>query len=180
MSKDGSVAPRERINIQYKSEKGGPTESVELPFKVLVAGDFTLHEDERLIEERKPINVDKDNFNEVLRNQNVKLDVSVADRLTGVEDAERNISLEFRSMKDFEPDQIARQVPELNELLKLREALVALKGPLGNVPAFRKRIEQALQDDELKQQILQERSEEHTSELQSRENLVCRLLLEKK
>src|SRR5690606_42132817 len=29
-------------------------------------------------------------------------------------------------------------------------------------------------------QVLAERSEEHTSELQSRENLVCRLLLEKK
>src|SRR5690606_40345905 len=29
-------------------------------------------------------------------------------------------------------------------------------------------------------QIRQKRSEEHTSELQSRENLVCRLLLEKK
>src|SRR5690606_41723137 len=28
--------------------------------------------------------------------------------------------------------------------------------------------------------LVQERSEEHTSELQSRENLVCRLLLEKK
>src|SRR5690606_41300349 len=28
--------------------------------------------------------------------------------------------------------------------------------------------------------LIQERSEEHTSELQSRENLVCRLLLEKK
>src|SRR5690606_39829096 len=32
----------------------------------------------------------------------------------------------------------------------------------------------------LKNLLLHERSEEHTSELQSRENLVCRLLLEKK
>src|SRR5690606_41794641 len=36
-----------------------------------------------------------------------------------------------------------------------------------------------LADDELFE-LLQGRSEEHTSELQSRENLVCRLLLEKK
>lgn len=156
MSKDGSVAPRERINIQYKSEKSGPVESVELPFKVLVTGDFTLRQDDRMVEERKPINVDKSNFNEVLRNQNIRLDLTVADRLSDAEDAERTVSLSFTSMKDFEPEQIARQVPELNELLKLREALVALKGPLGNVPAFRKRIEQALQDEELKKQILQE------------------------
>src|SRR5690606_39740743 len=33
---------------------------------------------------------------------------------------------------------------------------------------------------ELRTVALEERSEEHTSELQSRENLVCRLLLEKK
>src|SRR5690606_41520626 len=78
MSKDGSVAPRERINIQYKSEKGGPAESVELPFKVLVTGDFTLRQDDRMVEERKPISVDKNNFNEVLRNQNVTLDMTVA------------------------------------------------------------------------------------------------------
>src|SRR5436309_15729946 len=32
----------------------------------------------------------------------------------------------------------------------------------------------------LRQEQIGERSEEHTSELQSRENLVCRLLLEKK
>ena len=44
------------------------------------------------------------------------------------------------------------------DLLKLREALVALKGPLGNVPAFRRMIEQALQDEELKQRILDELS----------------------
>src|SRR5690606_39809324 len=31
-----------------------------------------------------------------------------------------------------------------------------------------------------RQRLQQQRSEEHTSELQSRENLVCRLLLEKK
>ena len=156
MSKDGSVAPRERINIQYKSEKGGPNEAVELPFKVLVTGDFTLRQDDRLIEERKPINVDKDNFNEVLRNQNIRLDMSVPDRLSDDPEAERGISLQFNTIKDFEPEQLARQVPALNDLLKLREALVALKGPLGNVPAFRRMIEQALQDEELKQRILAE------------------------
>ena len=52
-----------------------------------------------------------------------------------------------KRMNDFAPDAIARQVPELNKLLELREALVALKGPLGNVPAFRKQLQTLLADD---------------------------------
>src|SRR5690606_42124581 len=43
------------------------------------------------------------------------------------------------------------------------------------------RVPGARQHDQLREaRELQRRSEEHTSELQSRENLVCRLLLEKK
>ena len=156
MSKEGTVAPKERINIKYRSEHGGAQESVELPFKMMVVGDFTQREDDRVIEERKPINVDKDNFDDVLRNQKIGVDMSVPNRLSDEEDAEMGLSLKFETMKDFSPENVARQVPELKKLLELREALVALKGPLGNVPAFRKAIESILEDDEQRKVVLGE------------------------
>ncbi len=156
MAKDGSVAPRERINIQYKSETGAAEESIELPFKMLVTGDFTNREDDRMVEERKPINVDKDNFDDVLASQNIEINMTVANRLSDEEDEEMGVTLNVRSMRDFTPDAIVGQVPELRALMDLREALVALKGPLGNVPAFRKMIEETLKDDNLKAELFRE------------------------
>ena len=100
--------------------------------------------DARPIEERKPINVDKDNFDEVLREHGVSVDVSVPNRLSG--EGELGVSLSIRSMKDFEPESIARACPETAKLLALREQLTALKGPLGNVPAFRKKLAALLDD----------------------------------
>ena len=82
MAKEGSVAPKERINIKYSPSTGDSKEEVELPFKVMVMGDFTQQEDERPVEERKPININKDNFNEVLSKQNLNIDLNVADKLS--------------------------------------------------------------------------------------------------
>ena len=62
MAKEGSVAPKERVNVVYKPATGDAQEEVELPLKLLVMSDFTLKEDETPIEDRKAINVDKDNF----------------------------------------------------------------------------------------------------------------------
>lgn len=156
MAKEGSVAPKERVNITYKPATGDAQEQVELPLKMLVLGDFTGREDDRPVEERKPINVDKDNFNEVMAEQKLGLDVNVADKLSGEQDAEMAVSLKFESLKDFTPEGIAEQVPELRKLTELRNALTALKGPLGNIPAFRKKIQALLGDEESRNKLMQE------------------------
>jgi type VI secretion system protein ImpB len=65
MSKEGSVAPKERVNIVYKPATGDAQQDVELPFKMLVMGNLTGRKDDRPIEDRTPINVDKDNFSQV-------------------------------------------------------------------------------------------------------------------
>lgn len=156
MSKEGSVAPKERVNIKYSPATGDAQEEVELPLKMLMMGDYTLQQDDRPVEDRTPINVDKDNFNKVMEGQNLSLDVLVDNKLVDEEDAEMSASLKFNNLKDFEPENIVRQVPELNQLLDMRDALTALKGPLGNVPAFRKMLEQALTDEDARQKLLDE------------------------
>lgn len=156
MPKEGSVAPRERINIVYRPAIGDAQEEIELPLKLLVMGDFTLRPDDRPVEERKPISVDKDNFNEVMRKQELSLRLVVPNRLTEEGGEELVVNLKFDTLKDFEPESVARQVPEMRKLLELREALTFLKGPLGNVPAFGKKIAQILNDEGARQRLMQE------------------------
>ena len=154
--KSGSVAPKERVNIVYKTYVGDAVEDVELPLRFLVMGDFTDRPDDTLLEQRKPINVDKDNFNDVLAAQNINLKMNVPNELSEEEGDELNVDLKFDNIKDFSPESIAQQVPELKKLVELRDALSILKGPLGNVPAFRKRLQAILDDPDAQQKLMDE------------------------
>ena len=154
---EGSVAPKERVNITYKPATGDAQEEVELPLKLLLMGDFTLREDERMIEDREPIGVDKDNFNDVLKAQNLELQFAVQNKLSDDEEAgEITVNLKFEHIRDFDPDSIIGNVPELAKLMELREALVALKGPLGNIPEFRKKLQSLIEDEGTREKILKE------------------------
>ncbi|WP_261845077.1 type VI secretion system contractile sheath small subunit [Aliamphritea ceti] len=156
MAKEGSVAPKERINIVYKPAIGDAKEEIELPLKIMMVGDYTLREDEDEVEDRELIDVDKANFNDVMSNQKLSLQLTVPNKLSGEEGDEMPVDLSIDTLKDFEPEAVVRQVPEMAKLLELREALSFLKGPLGNVPAFRKQIDELLGDDESRQKLMAE------------------------
>ncbi len=156
MGNEGSVAPKERVNIVYKPATGDAKAEVELPLKVLVMGDFTMREDDRPIEDRKPINVDKDNFDDVMKAQDLELNLNVDNKLSSEEGQQTSVNLKFQGLNDFKPDSVAAQVPELNKLLEMREALKALKGPLGNTPAFRKKLQELVSDEGAREKLLKE------------------------
>jgi type VI secretion system protein ImpB len=157
MAKEGSVAPKERVNIVYKPATGDAQEEVELPLKMLFMGDFTSRADPRPLEDRKPINVDKDNFSKVMAEQKLSLSFAVQDKLSEeTAGSEMNVNLRFRRLSDMGPEAIANQVPELKKLLDLRAALTALKGPLGNEKAFRNKIQGILNDPGSRNKIINE------------------------
>ncbi|MFT8417242.1 MAG: type VI secretion system contractile sheath small subunit [Acetobacter sp.] len=162
MSQSSSVAPRERINIRYKPAVGDSKEELELPHKLLMIGDYTLRADDTPLEDRQRIDVNKNNFNDVMRAQKLHIDLSVPSHLHDTAEGEEklSVSLDIGTLRDMEPDSIAKAVPELKKLLELRQALSALKGPLGNMASFRKVIERILTDDGLREKLLAEISTE--------------------
>ena len=163
MAKESSVAPQERVNIVYQPATGGAQADVELPLKLLMLGDYTGRHDDTPLEDRKPINIDKDNFDEVLRNQDLELSVTVPNKLSGKDGEEMAVELKFNSMKDFGPESLVEQIPDLHKLLQLRAALQALKGPLGNIPAFRRKIEGLIGDGVARERLLKELGTEQFS-----------------
>lgn len=155
-TKDGSVAPKERINIKYVPATEGQTAEVELPLNLLVVGDMKGRSDDSSIEERSMVSINKNNFSSVMGEMDIKLNINVPNKLSGKDNDELNVDLSFGSLNDFSPDSIVNKVPELKKLLELREALTAVKGPLGNVPAFRARLTELLENDESREKLLEE------------------------
>ncbi len=152
MPREQSIAPKERVNITYQSSVEGAQEDVELPLRILMLGDYTGRTDERPIEERAPIAIDKQSFDKVLESQELEVSVSVDSTLSDEGDS-LEVQLRFRKLSDFRPEAIVAQVPQLARLLELRRALVALKGPIANRPRFAREIERILADPEARARL---------------------------
>lgn len=150
MAKGPSKARESRVNIAISDRLRGGAEP-ELPFRLLVMGDYTLKQDKRSIETRQPLDINKSNFDSVMQSFNLSLDLSVPDRITGT--GEMPVSLRFGTLKDFRPEAIARQVPQLKKLMELREAMKALRPKMGD-KAAQAELLGAIKDPKARDQIL--------------------------
>jgi type VI secretion system protein ImpB len=122
-----------RVQITYDVEVGDAIEVKELPFVMGVLGDFTGQPTEPLarLRDRKFVEVNHDNFDQVLAAMKPHLAFSVENKLSEDPDAgQLKVDLNFRSMDDFAPENVARQVRPLRELLELRTKLADLRGTL--------------------------------------------------
>ncbi len=121
-----------RVHVTYDVEVGDAIEIKELPFVMGVLGDFTGQPTEPLprLKDRKFVEVNPDNFDSVLEGMKPHLAFTVDNKLSENPDDKLKIDLHFRSLEDFEPDKVARQVKPLRELLDLRTRLSDLRGSL--------------------------------------------------
>ncbi|MFC3151753.1 type VI secretion system contractile sheath small subunit [Litoribrevibacter euphylliae] len=113
-----------RVHITYDVETEGASVKKELPFVVGVMGDFAGQNTEALkpLKERRFVQIDRDNFDDVLKRMNPKLSFKVNNKLTD-DGSEFAVDLEFKSMKDFEPAAVVRQIEPLDKLMATRNKL---------------------------------------------------------
>lgn len=149
--------PKARINLKLSLHTGGAQKKIELPLKLLAMGDFSNGKESRPLSEREKINVNKNNFNSVLSEFNPEVNLSVKNMLANSDSAE-NVKLSFSDIKDFEPEQVARQLPQLRAMLAMRNLLRDLKSNLLDNATFRKELEKILKDPALSQELRDEMS----------------------
>jgi type VI secretion system protein ImpB len=155
--REGSVAPKERVNIRYKSALDGQQEDVELPLRILMLGDFSGQQDEQPLEERQPVNINKENFSEVMAEQKLSAEIQVPDHISSDNPtSDLNLDLKFNSLADFRPEGIVEQVEQLKQLKELRDALRYLKGTTANVPSFIRRIQDLMKDPGKRERLMRE------------------------
>src|SRR5215471_3958910 len=118
---------RPRVQITYDVETGGAMQKVELPFVVGVLADLSGQPSTPLrpLKERKAVNIDRDNFNDVLAKATPRVAMMVQNRLTD-ENTKLAVELKFKHFDDFEPARIAEQVPPLKQLMEMRLELTQL------------------------------------------------------
>lgn len=150
-----SEVPKARINLKLDLHTGGATKKTELPLKLLIAGDFSHGQETAPLSERKKINVNKNNFNSALSEYFPKVNLTIKNTLAN-DGSEENIHLGFRDMKDFTPEQVARQIPQLKAMLAMRNLLRDLKANLLDNQAFRKELEKILLDPALSAELRSE------------------------
>jgi type VI secretion system protein ImpB len=156
--------PKARISISVDLRAGGAQQRVELPLKLLVIGDYSAGQVNDALVERKRTDVNKNNFDAVLAELNPKIKVDLENALEG-EKPGSSVSLDFKSMKDFEPENVAAQIPQLQRLIAMRNLLRDLKSNLLDNSAFRIELERIVKSASLSESLIAELGRLGTVEL---------------
>ncbi|HEX4112754.1 MAG TPA: type VI secretion system contractile sheath small subunit [Stellaceae bacterium] len=138
-----------RVHIKYEVETEGAVIERELPFVVGIMGDFSGNPTEamRPLKDRKFVQIDRDNFNDVMARIAPELNFRVANTLSG-DGSEMPVNLKFNSIDDFEPGRVAEQVPALKKLMETRNKLRDLMTKVDRSEQLETLLEQVLQNEE--------------------------------
>lgn len=114
-----------RVHITYDVETNGAQEKKELPFVVGVMGDYSGDntDSKKALKERKFVQIDRDNFNDIMGKVEPQAQIKVDDTLSGEEGKQMAVNLQFNSIEDFEPQNVVKQVEPLKQLLEARNKL---------------------------------------------------------
>jgi type VI secretion system protein ImpB len=139
-----------RVHLLYEVETEGAMVIKELPFVMGVLGNFSgSHPTQPLrpLEERKFVEINRDNFDSVMKRMSPGLEMRVENTIEG-NGTTFNVQLAFNSLSDFEPANIIKQVEPLKKLLETRNRLRDLVSKVDRSAELENILEKVLKDPE--------------------------------
>lgn len=152
-----------RVQITYDVEIGDAIETKELPFVLGVLGDYSGHSKNPLpkMKERKFVQIDRDNFDEVLKGMAPRLAIKVDNKLED-DNSQLAMELNFNELADFEPQSVVTQVEPLKRLLEARTRLADLRNKLAGNDKLEELLDEVVRDTEKLRQISQSTQSDNT------------------
>jgi type VI secretion system protein ImpB len=146
-----------RVHITYDVEIGDAIEMKELPFVMGVLADLSGKPDTPLprLRDRKFVEIDRDNFNDVLKGMKPRLAFRVDNKLTD-DDTKLGVELRFQNIDDFSPERVAEQVEPLRKLIEVRQQLKSLLAKTDGNDRLAERLQEIINNTEKLQQLSQE------------------------
>ena len=143
-----------RVQITYDVEVGGAIELKELPFVVGVMGDFVGKPEEPLpaIKNRKFVEIDPDNFNQVMAGMKPRVAFSVDNKMQN-DGSKVGVDLKFNNIEDFEPDNVVQQVEPLRKLVEARQKLSDLRSKMDGNDKLETILNDLISDTDKQKQI---------------------------
>jgi len=135
--------PKSRLMIQYDTRVNGEKKKKELPYRVLVVGDYSQgkSKDAQVVFEERAVRSIENGIDATLKDMNIALNLRVPNSINPNKSPMLDVKYQFTSMADFRPDRIAQKVPELNALLQLKGMLSSFEKDIDNNRALKKTID---------------------------------------
>lgn len=131
--------PKSRITLTYKTEVDGEPAATELPFRMLIPGDFSLGtsiDRQKDLDDREVRNLNGTNTNEVMKNMGIFLDMVVANKISPETEESIRVKLKIDGINSFSPESVAKQVPQIRSLLLLKKLLLEIQSNIANKKEF--------------------------------------------
>lgn len=142
--------PKSRITLTYKTEVDGEPAVVDLPLRLMALGDFSngsSKDRQAPLEERALRNMNGRNTDEVMRDMNINLDMVVPNKINPSEE-EMRVQLKIDGMSAFNPDEVAKQIPQVRSLLLLKKLLEEVQSNVANKKEFAQLLSRLYADPE--------------------------------
>ena len=114
-----------------------------------VLGDYSGNPTAPLpkLKERKFVDIDRDNFDDVLKGVAPRLAFRVENKLKN-DGTQMGMELNFSKLEDFEPQNVVSQVEPLKRLLEVRTRLSDLKNKISGNDKFEELLDEIMRDTE--------------------------------